>query len=94
LKQLYEKHTNKNIIIKNDNSPTIGELVRNDAIYVRYYAHRMNNFRNFLKNKSIMFGEVQDYFFVTNFQSGSPAHDHGLLWVKSPTIQHFFRRAS
>jgi hypothetical protein len=94
LKQLFEKHTNKDKTIKNENSPTIGELARNDVIYVQYYAHRMNSFRKLLKNSSIMFGEVQDYFFVTKFQSRGLAHDHGLLWVKSPTIQHFFKQAS
>jgi hypothetical protein len=30
-----------------------------------------------------MFGEIQDYFFVTKFQSRGLAHDHGLLWVKN-----------
>jgi hypothetical protein len=29
-----------------------------------------------------MFGEIQDYFFVTKFQSIGPAHDHGLPWIK------------
>jgi hypothetical protein len=32
---------------------------------VWYYAHRMNSFRKLFKNNSIMFGEVQDYFFMT-----------------------------
>ncbi len=29
-----------------------------------------------------MFGEVQDYFFVIEFQSGGLAHDLGLLRIK------------
>ncbi len=36
-----------------------------------------------MKNSSIMFGEVQDYFFVIEFHSRGLAHDHGLLWVKN-----------
>ncbi len=30
-----------------------------------------------------MFSEIQNYFFVSEFQSGGLAHDHGLLWVQN-----------
>jgi len=30
-----------------------------------------------------LFGEIQNYFFVSEFQSGGLAHDHGLLWVQN-----------
>jgi hypothetical protein len=48
--------------------------------HVRYYQHRMNNF---WKLFNVLFGEIQDYFFVTNFQSEGLTHDHGLLWVQN-----------
>jgi len=84
LKQLYEKNTNESKIIKNDNSSTIGKLARNDhVICVRYYAHKMNSFRKLLKNSSIMFSEIQDYFFLIEFELRGLAHDHGLLRVKN-----------
>ncbi len=84
LKQLYEKNTNESKIIKNDNSSTIGEFARNDhVICVRYYAHKMNSFRKLLKNSSIMFSEIHDYFFVIEFELRGLAHDHGLLRVKN-----------
>lgn len=43
----------------------------------------MKFFQKHLKNSSIIFGEVQDYFFVIKFQSRGLAYDHGLLWVKN-----------
>jgi hypothetical protein len=84
IETIIQKNTKEKKIIKNDNSPITRELSRNDlVICVWYYAHRMNNFRKHLKNSSIMFGEVQDYFFVIKFQSRGLAYDHGLLWVKN-----------
>jgi hypothetical protein len=37
----------------------------------------------FQKLFNVLFCEIQDFFFVTRFQSGGLAHDHGLLWVQS-----------
>ncbi len=41
-----------------------------------------NCLHKLLKKTNILFGEVWDYFFITKFQFGSLAHDHGLIWVK------------
>jgi hypothetical protein len=65
---IIRKNININKIIKNGNSPITKELARNDlVICVCYYAHTMNFFWKHLKNSSIIFGEVQDYFFVIKF---------------------------
>jgi len=67
LKRLYKKLTNKKTRIKNCNSPTIKILVNIDhVIYVRYYAHRMNSLWKLLKNSSIVFGEIQVFFWWQN----------------------------
>lgn len=43
----------------------------------------MNTFHKLLRNIDILFGQVVYYFFITKFQSGGLAHDHGLLRVKN-----------
>jgi hypothetical protein len=70
--------------IKNDDSLSIKELVRNDPITcARYYEHKMNSFRKFIGNIDLIFGKVKDYFFITEFQSGGLLHDRKLLWVQN-----------
>jgi G:T/U-mismatch repair DNA glycosylase len=47
---------------------------------VHYYQHKMNSF---WKLFNVLFGEIQDYFFVTEFQNEGLTHDHVLLWVQN-----------
>ncbi len=39
-------------------------------------------FQNFLE-VIILFAEINDYFFIIEFQSTSLAHDHGMVWSKN-----------
>jgi hypothetical protein len=42
------------------------DFVRNDpSICVQYYEHRMNCFHKLFKKIEILFGKVEDYFFIT-----------------------------
>jgi hypothetical protein len=43
----------------------------------------MNSFQRLLKTNNVSFGEINNYFFITKFQSTHLAHDHGLLWSKN-----------
>jgi hypothetical protein len=42
-------------------------------------------FCNLFFFKSI-FGKVNDFYFVTEFQNRRSEHDHGLLWIKDAPI--------
>ncbi len=35
------------------------------------------------KISNVLFGKIQNYLFVAEFQSGGLARDHGLLWVQN-----------
>jgi hypothetical protein len=37
-----------------------------------------------MKKTKFLFGEVESYFFVINFQASGLAHDHGLLQLINP----------
>jgi hypothetical protein len=43
----------------------------------------MNNFRKLIRNTNLIFSQVKDYFFITEFQSISLPCDHGLLWIET-----------
>jgi hypothetical protein len=43
----------------------------------------MNNFLKLKKISNVLFGKIQDYLFVTEFQSAGLVCDHGLLWVQN-----------
>lgn len=82
-KLLYNKHYNKTNEI-NNNIPNIKKLIKNDPVTcARYYEHIMNAFWKLFQNTNIICGKVKDYFYVTEFQTTSLPHDHGLLWIKN-----------
>jgi hypothetical protein len=39
-----------------------------------------------MKDSSIFWAFILDFFFVTKFQSHGSQHDHGLLWVTNSSI--------
>ena len=60
--------------------------VRADPVtYARYYVHRFQAMKRYLMSKSHPLGQLEDYYFVIEFQSRGSQHDHGLLWVKDTT---------
>ncbi len=38
-------------------------------------------FRNLFKIYSSIFGKINDFYFVIEFQNKGSEHDHGLLWI-------------
>jgi hypothetical protein len=69
LKELFDQCIGENVKMKEDDSLSIRELVKNDHVtYARYYEHRINSFRKLIRNTNIIFGKVKDYFFITKFQ--------------------------
>jgi hypothetical protein len=61
----------------------MGDLVQYDLVTcTHYYDHHMAIFRNLLKNDSSIFGKVNDFYFVIEFQNKGSEHDHGVLWIK------------
>lgn len=97
LEHLHSKHASKPF--ENILAETIDSKIRKNLVTCsRYYKHRFNAFLTLLKNNKNIFGEVMDYFFVTEFQSRGNEHDHGLLWIRNApiyghssntTIEHF-----
>jgi hypothetical protein len=48
----------------------MGDLVQFDlATCAHYYDHRMATFRNLFKNDSSIFGKINDFYFVIEFQN-------------------------
>ncbi len=69
LKELFDQCISENVKMKEDDSLSIRELVKNDHVtYAHYYEHRINSFRKLIRNTNIIFGKVKDYFFITKFQ--------------------------
>ena len=65
----------------------IQSLIKNDPVTcVRYYRHRMNALRQLITHDHKYYGELKDYFFVTEFQNRGSQHDHGLLWIKEAPV--------
>ena len=79
-----------NTTTSNDNislDESVDANLRNHPVICsRYYRHRMSAMRTLILKNSQLFGEVQDYFFITEFQSRGNEHDHGLLWIKNAPI--------
>ena len=62
-------------------------MLRNHPVICsRYYKYRMSAMRTLILKNSQLFGEVQDYFFITEFQSRGNEHDHALLWIKNAPV--------
>lgn len=73
----------------NEESPSsyVQRLLRSDPVTtVRYYTHRFECLKNLLTKDATILGGVEDYFFVTEFQTRGSQHDHGLLWIKDAPI--------
>jgi len=49
----------------------------------------MNSFQRLLKNNNILFGKINDYFYITKFQTTGLAHGHE-LWSKNVPIFGIF----
>ncbi len=65
----------------------IYELVRGDLITCAwYYDHKMKCFHKLWQSIDTLFGQLQDYFFVTKLQARGSEHDHGFLWIKDAPI--------
>jgi hypothetical protein len=65
----------------------MGDLVQYDlATCAHYYDHHMAIFRNFKKKNSSIFGKVNYFYFVIEFQNKGSEYDHGLLWIKDASI--------
>jgi hypothetical protein len=90
IKALHSLHSKRLNMLDNfeDLQPThIAELICTDPITcARYYDHRTSEFRKLIMKDSTFFGEVQDFFFVTEFQNRGSEHDHGLIWIKNAPI--------
>ena len=73
----------RNRIIENEiQSNEIDSLIRNDPVTcARYYRNKMCALRNCILHDSKYYGDIQDFFFVTEFQNRGSEHDHTLLWV-------------
>jgi hypothetical protein len=68
-------------------SKDITNLVRADPITcVQYYDHQMVAFRNLCKKDSSIFGVVQYFYYVIEFQNRGSEHDHDMLWIKNAPI--------
>ena len=62
-------------------------LLRSDPVTtVRYYLHRFQSVKRLLRKDKSILGNVQDFFFVTEFQTRGSQHDHGLLWIENAPI--------
>jgi hypothetical protein len=62
----------------------IFKLVRgNHVICARYYNHIMKCLPKLLSSTNTLFGQVEDIFFVIEFQGRGSEHDHVLLWIKN-----------
>jgi hypothetical protein len=85
LQALY--HPNKGFINVPDDfnkldSKDITHLVRVDCVtYALHYNHQMAAFKNLCKTYSLIFGVVQDFYYVTKFQNMGTEHDHNMLWI-------------
>jgi hypothetical protein len=71
LKYLHFKHFQHNGKMIFNDLLTDRDFFLNDPITcVWYYEHIINSFCKLCKKTGILFGKVQDYFFMTKFQSG------------------------
>jgi len=62
-------------------------LIRNDPMTcAHYYRHRMNALRQLISHDHKYYGEIEDYFFLTEFQNRGTEHEHGLQWIKYAPI--------
>ena len=83
LEESYVTHKYKNDKLSRDaETLKIVGLVRMDpGTCAQYYEKRIGWFQKLLKKCDLLFGQLLDYFFRTNFQSGGYPHDYGLLWI-------------
>ncbi len=59
------------------------DLVQYDLVTcTHYYDHHMATFHNLLKIDYSIFGKINLFYFVIEFQNKGSEHDHGLLWIK------------
>ena len=62
-------------------------MIRNDPVTcARYYRNRICALRSLILHDNKYYGDIQDFFFVTEFQNRRSEHDHALLWVKDAPI--------
>ena len=62
-------------------------LIRNDPVTcVRYYRSRRDALHQLISHDHKYYGELNDHFYVTEFQNQGSEHEHGLLWIKSAPI--------
>ena len=65
----------------------VSSLIRDDPVTcARYYRNRINALRQLISHDHKYYGEIEDYFYVTEFQNRGSEHDHGLIWIKSAPI--------
>ncbi|XP_059077054.1 uncharacterized protein LOC131876217 [Cryptomeria japonica] len=63
------------------------QLIKRDPVTcARYYRHRINALKKLISTDDSFFGNVLDYFSVTEFQNRGNEHDHFLIWVKDAPI--------
>ena len=68
-----------------ENEPS--SLIRNDPVTcVRYYRSRRDALHQLISHDHKYYGELNDHFYVTEFQNRGSEHEHGLLWIKSAPI--------
>ena len=58
----------------------VSSLIRDDHVTcVRYYRNRINALRQLISHDHKYYGEIEDYFYVIEFQNRGSEHDHGLI---------------
>ncbi|XP_059070801.1 uncharacterized protein LOC131860407 [Cryptomeria japonica] len=89
LQQLHDLHYSK--VDEQRDITQIGnhkfQLIKKDPVTcARYYRHRINAMKKLILSDNSFFGDISDYFSVTEFQNRGNEHDHFLIWTKDAPI--------
>lgn len=62
-------------------------LIRNDIVTcAHYYRSRKDALHQLIAHDYKYYGEIDDFFYVTEFQNRGSENEHGLIWIKSAPI--------
>ena len=93
MKCLHKMHYNKldELRINKDydameSSDKIALLRLDPSTYARYYNNRRQAFQKLLLKDTSILGKVEDYVFVTEFQSRGSPHEHAMIWIENAPI--------
>ena len=85
LKQI-RKRTKKSIEDEIENNEIDSIIKDNPITCACYYRNRISSLRNLICHENKYYGDVEECFFVTEFQNRGSKHDHALLWINNAPI--------